>query len=398
MNLQAMIDSQPPNARLDLQPGELFGQVTIDRPITIVGKGKSTWVGSRTSPTIKITVPGVTLQNLMVEIISDTEAIAIDAAPGTDPVLQDVTLRGDTIGIAVGNIHSTETRSEESSADISFLPPPPMNSNLSGQYHQVPTSAPSQAQVGVSPIDQKIPALLEEAERAENRRDWPTAVDVYEDILILDPRRSDVKRLLKRARKRAKMMQANVQFPPSRVSPPVSRPGGWPVRGTTILAAKDRVVSFMQQSKKFFIVVAVVILVVLALFAARTGINVLERKLETFVEKKQTASLPTVSDKKGKSSNEIEDLFERAADGDAKAQIKWGKMRYFGIGMAVIYTQAILFFRLAAEQGDAEGQFWLGFMYEEGKGVPKDLDEAKKWYRKAARQGHFAAKMALRRQ
>ncbi len=47
------------------------------------------------------------------------------------------------------------------------------------------------------------------------------------------------------------------------------------------------------------------------------------------------------------------------------------------------------------EQGDAYAQFLLGVIYEIGRGVTKDESEAVKWYRKAAEQGD--AKEALKR-
>ncbi|OAD21739.1 Sel1 domain-containing protein repeat-containing protein [Candidatus Thiomargarita nelsonii] len=46
-------------------------------------------------------------------------------------------------------------------------------------------------------------------------------------------------------------------------------------------------------------------------------------------------------------------------------------------------TQAIHWFRLAAEQGLAGAQATLGNLYEQGRGVEKDLEEAKRWYAKA---------------
>ena len=53
--------------------------------------------------------------------------------------------------------------------------------------------------------------------------------------------------------------------------------------------------------------------------------------------------------------------------------------------------------REAAEQGDSNAQYGLAQMYEEGRGVPKDLTEAIKWYRKAAEQLHSYARRALDR-
>jgi|GEM_PF-3598727 len=54
----------------------------------------------------------------------------------------------------------------------------------------------------VSPIERRIASLLEESEDAEKRKDWRTAIEIYEDILMLSPGREDVERLLQRARKK----------------------------------------------------------------------------------------------------------------------------------------------------------------------------------------------------
>ncbi|MGO9417290.1 MAG: SEL1-like repeat protein, partial [Syntrophobacteraceae bacterium] len=38
-------------------------------------------------------------------------------------------------------------------------------------------------------------------------------------------------------------------------------------------------------------------------------------------------------------------------------------------------------------QGNANAQFLLGAIYYDGKGAPQDYSEAIKWYRKAAERG-----------
>jgi len=49
-----------------------------------------------------------------------------------------------------------------------------------------------------------------------------------------------------------------------------------------------------------------------------------------------------------------------------------------------------------AESGDAEAQCTLGQFYELGKlGLPQDYSQAVKWYRKAAEQGHPRAQLYL---
>ena len=58
-------------------------------------------------------------------------------------------------------------------------------------------------------------------------------------------------------------------------------------------------------------------------------------------------------------------------------------------------SEAVKWFRKAAEQGIANAQFALGVMYERGEGVPENDSEAVKWYRKAAEQGDASAQFTL---
>lgn len=62
-----------------------------------------------------------------------------------------------------------------------------------------------------------------------------------------------------------------------------------------------------------------------------------------------------------------------------------------------IYTEAVKWYRKAAEKGYAPAQYNLGNMYRYGKGIAKDIQEARRWYRKAANHGHENAKEALKR-
>ncbi len=59
------------------------------------------------------------------------------------------------------------------------------------------------------------------------------------------------------------------------------------------------------------------------------------------------------------------------------------------------YTQAVYWYRKAAEQGDAAAQYNLGVHYDDGKGVTEDDAQAVYWYRKAAEQGDAAAQNLL---
>jgi len=55
------------------------------------------------------------------------------------------------------------------------------------------------------------------------------------------------------------------------------------------------------------------------------------------------------------------------------------------------YTEAVKWFRKAAEQGFVDAQMNLGVCYGKGEGVEKDEAEAVKWWRKAAEQGNAHA-------
>jgi len=55
------------------------------------------------------------------------------------------------------------------------------------------------------------------------------------------------------------------------------------------------------------------------------------------------------------------------------------------------YTEAVKWYRLAAEQGHARAQNNLGAHYDHGDGVPKSESEAIKWYKMAAKKGDVSA-------
>lgn len=80
---------------------------------------------------------------------------------------------------------------------------------------------------------------------------------------------------------------------------------------------------------------------------------------------------------------------------DAKTKYEIGLMYCSGNGVPQSYQEAMIWFRLAAQEGDADARFSLGDMYDNGEGVPKNDDEAIKWYRLAAEQGHADAQFNL---
>jgi len=79
----------------------------------------------------------------------------------------------------------------------------------------------------------------------------------------------------------------------------------------------------------------------------------------------------------------------------AKAQTGLGSAYFNGQGVTKNETEAVKWYRMAAEQGYAPGQHGVGLCYARGRGVPEDDEEAVKWYRKAAEQGFAQAQADL---
>jgi hypothetical protein len=88
--------------------------------------------------------------------------------------------------------------------------------------------------------------------------------------------------------------------------------------------------------------------------------------------------------------------YRLAADqGYADSRNNLGVMYEHGRGVPQSLSEAVEWYRLAADQGNAAAQNNLALMYEEGRGVPKNDNEAFKWYRLAAEQGHAQAQNNL---
>ena len=80
--------------------------------------------------------------------------------------------------------------------------------------------------------------------------------------------------------------------------------------------------------------------------------------------------------------------YRRAADaGNADAMSNLGLMYAAGRGVGWDDGQAVIWHRKAADAGNASGMVKLGSMYAFGRGVPRDDAQAVMWYRKAADAG-----------
>jgi uncharacterized protein len=97
----------------------------------------------------------------------------------------------------------------------------------------------------------------------------------------------------------------------------------------------------------------------------------------------------------------LTDLQAKAEGGDAKAQFELGAIYKQGIikhakaagqgDLAPDMTEALKWWRKAAEKGNMAAQSQLGEAFSKGLGVRPDYAEALKWYRMAAAQGDSVA-------
>ena len=97
-----------------------------------------------------------------------------------------------------------------------------------------------------------------------------------------------------------------------------------------------------------------------------------------------------------KNHSEAIKYFKLAADqGYAPAQDQLGFAYENGYGVKQSDVEAIKYYKLSADQGYSGAQYNLGYMYENGYGVKQSDTEAIKYYKLAADQGVLDAKKAL---
>lgn len=92
--------------------------------------------------------------------------------------------------------------------------------------------------------------------------------------------------------------------------------------------------------------------------------------------------------------------FERelayAKQGDAQYQEHVARYYLTGYGVKQNKTEALKWYRLAAEQGSGYSQYELGMRLLNGVGVEKDSEEAFKWLKKAAQCGNEESRTVLK--
>lgn len=92
-DLVSAIAAAKPGDRIELDSGELVGQVVIDKPLAIVGRGSGTWLGNRSGPVLIIRRCRVELRDLQIEMTGDLQHPAILIDDGCELVQHNVTIR-----------------------------------------------------------------------------------------------------------------------------------------------------------------------------------------------------------------------------------------------------------------------------------------------------------------
>jgi TPR repeat protein len=86
---------------------------------------------------------------------------------------------------------------------------------------------------------------------------------------------------------------------------------------------------------------------------------------------------------------------DRAAQGDAEAQLQLGLRYAEGDGVIQNDKEAAKWFALAAKQGLAEAQYQYGLVLLQGRGVVQDYKAAFSWIEKPAQRGYAKAQYSL---
>ena len=84
--------------------------------------------------------------------------------------------------------------------------------------------------------------------------------------------------------------------------------------------------------------------------------------------------------------DKVTQLQEKALQGDAQAAFELGEMHASGVGMPENNTEAVRWYRIAAEKGNVKAQSLIGTAYHRGIGFAIDDTQATLWLSKAGDQ------------
>ncbi len=136
--------------------------------------------------------------------------------------------------------------------------------------------------------------------------------------------------------------------------------------------------------------------------ALKIEANIYEKQLKLAEKGDVDAQVYVARKQKGQNSTNAVYWFRKAAEqGNAEAQLNMGVFYAEGYcekspaGIKKNPEQAFQWFCKAADQGNVDGIQMCGLCYSEGFGVSKDSNRAVEYFRKAAEQGHVLAQNSL---
>ena len=157
-------------------------------------------------------------------------------------------------------------------------------------------------------------------------------------------------------------------------------------------SANDFAAAIRRRNRPFFVLAAVLVAVGLAIATYPLYRPALVATAERFVRGQQPAPEEPVLKSPGESEADyIRRLTRMATGGRTEAQIALAEAHFHGLGTPTNRTEAVRWYRLAAQTGEASAQTSLGLCLLHGWGCEKSEVEAVSWYVAAAEQGDLAA-------
>lgn len=108
--LQARLDAAAPGETVEVETGEYRGDLFIDRPLRLVGRGRPRLVGSGKGSVVRIRAPGVTVQGFDIDglgggdVARDSSGVHVAAAKA---VIRDCRIANTLFGIYLREAHGT---------------------------------------------------------------------------------------------------------------------------------------------------------------------------------------------------------------------------------------------------------------------------------------------------
>jgi len=100
--LQARVDAAPPGATVEVGPGRYEGDLFLDRPVRLVGRGRPLLVGSGRGSVVRVRADGVTIEGLAIDGRGGGDLARDSAGVHTasrDTVLRDLDVEGTLFGV-----------------------------------------------------------------------------------------------------------------------------------------------------------------------------------------------------------------------------------------------------------------------------------------------------------